>query len=780
MTMRLDAFELLHPRVQEAVLTLGWQALNPLQEKAIPLIIQEMRDAIICAPTSGGKTEAVFLPVLSHLVRSPAHSFQVLYVSPLKALINDQFDRLTSLCRSLNIPVHKWHGDVDDAKKRKFRKQPRGILLITPESLESNFLNFGNLVPSLYRHLNYVIIDELHAILDNERGIHLRSLLSRLFDAIGSRPRCFALSATLADPHASKVFINPEAAESVVIIQDLSNRRQIKVKVKTFSASSGAAEEGYGESGGRCTLDTLGKIAQDILQNFQDSSNLIFANNRKTVELLADYLRHREQTLAESSAEFALHHGSLSAQVRHKTEMALKSGLPTNALCTSSLELGIDIGAIAAVAQIDPTWSVTALVQRLGRSGRRGDQPSVLRLYVRSEWPDEKSGLDGLLFPRLLHGVASINLLLAGWLEPSTPPRMHLSTLTHQVLSKLKEFGALPAIDIYKSLCQRGPFRRVTSTDFATLLRGLCREALIEQTPEGDIVLGLTGERITSAPDFYAAFATHLEFSVRHMARHIGKLPVSFGIKPGECMILNGRRWLIEAINWRCRTIWVTPSKGRKAPVFRGEGGELHSEIFAEMRRLLRGNQRPTWLDPEGQEQLGVAREAAERIGLLERDVVDGEGEIHWFPWVGTRASMTLALWAKHQNLECSKDFLSLKYPGLSMSKFESHLKKLIERDVDPFELAALFPTKQFERFDSYINEALLIKANAIDRLDLIAAKQAAHLALSQLQDTKSSGSSPQHDAFPYGPRRRPNGGSWNCANGLQMNGNTRHDFSSS
>src|SRR5260221_1899726 len=183
--MQTHSFELLHPKVQQVVNDLGWDRFYPVQEEAIRCFASDHSDLIIAAPTSGGKTEAIFLPILSELVSKPGIAVQVLCISPLKALINDQYARVTKLCRTLGIAVNRWHGDVPLNSKRRLRQLPSGILFITPESLESGFVNSPHEILKLYRNLDYIVVDELHAMLDTERGIHVRSLIARLMAAIG-------------------------------------------------------------------------------------------------------------------------------------------------------------------------------------------------------------------------------------------------------------------------------------------------------------------------------------------------------------------------------------------------------------------------------------------------------------------------------------------------------------------------------------------------------------------------------------------------------------------
>ena len=728
--MDKPAFELLQPRVQQVVHDLGWASLYPVQEAAIQCFAADGSDLIVSAPTCGGKTEAVFLPILSQLVHKPAASVQVLCVSPLKALINDQYTRLTKLCRTLDITVNRWHGDVPLNSKRQLRERPRGILFITPESLESGFINYSHQIVSLYRNLDYVVVDELHAMLESQRGMHARSLLARLFAAIKRRPRCFGLSATLADPVAARAFLNLDHPDSVHMLIDKSPPRPLEVAVVSSSSQWGLDTQAEGEQEYRGFKSPLAPIAEDLRGFLADGTSLVFANSRRTVEELADLLRAEGELAVDGEAAVVLHHGSLSARVRRKTESLLKSGEPARAICTSSLELGIDIGAIEAVAQIDPPWSVSSMVQRLGRSGRLPGSTRQFRLYVRMAPPNDNAALTDLLHPQLLQAVAMVRLLLKGWLEPVRGQHMHLSTLVHQILSLLKETGGQNGVKLYRSLCQEGPFRLVTPSDFKVLLQGLHGHHLIEQDAEGILFLGLAGERITSAPGFYAAFVTPVELTVRWEATELGRLPAIASLKKGQCLLLNGRRWLVDAIAWESKSIWVSPTDRKQAPVFLGSGGEIDDRVFQEMRAVLLGQDEPQWLDATGQEVLRSARETARRAGLHQGDVLDLDDAVQWFPWCGTRSMQTLELWAQDEGLDCTRDALSLTFTGMSPEQLEGCMSQITDGTLDGVRLAALMANKTVERFDSCINEDLLDKANSKSRLNLAGAARAARRAI--------------------------------------------------
>ncbi|MBI5387753.1 MAG: DEAD/DEAH box helicase [Verrucomicrobia bacterium] len=754
--MSEPVFSLLHPGAQEAIWKMGWKAFKPIQVQSIHAICETKNHLVVCAQTAGGKTEAAFLPIISRLAAEPQPSVQALYVGPLKALINDQFHRLEELCAKLDIPVHRWHGDVPANQKKALRDKPGGILLITPESLESNFINFGAQVPRVYRHLSFVVIDELHSFLSNVRGIHLQSLLSRLSVAAGCSPRLVGLSATLADPLAARAFLAPDAVESVQVIEDTSAKREIKFGIKSFlkkpqekkrptrrltpeqalaladglSSASDANEKGLKDllerrvtpadpSVGNPEEDELDEIADDIIKNFSLSTNLIFGNSKQSIEVLADRLHERVRREKWPADPFVVHHGSLSKDLREDAEATLKSGVPTTALCSSTLEMGIDIGHVRAVGQLDTPWSVASLVQRLGRSGRRAGEAAILRMYVREESPHVGSTLTDLLYPDLLRAIAMTRLMLTKWLEPFDQNRLHLSTLTHQVLSCLKQTGGMRAADLHRALCFRGPFRSVTQAQFAGLLRGLAEHDLVEQVPTGELILALVGERITASFDFYAAFQSTEEFPIRCGSEEIGKLPADIVPPVGEHLILAGKRWRVVEILLDQKLVLVVLSPGGKAPPFQGGGGEIHTHVVREMKAVLLGEDEPAYLDPNSKLLLRAARRTARTVGLAEKDIIVGRQGIQWFPWVGTRALLTLSLLAKSAKISHETDRISITYELPSLDVFREHLRQITASEPNAIALARLIPVKAVEKYDDFVPEALLDEANARSRLSL-------------------------------------------------------------
>ena len=722
--MNTPSLDLLHTKVQAIINRKGWTGLYPIQEEAIQVVLETDSDLIISAPTSAGKTEAGFLPVLSRIMDRQVNSFSVIYIAPLKALINDQFERLQGLLSGSPVPVHRWHGDVEQSRKQALRSKPQGVLLITPESLESCFINYGHRVRQFLGSVEFVIIDELHAFLESERGMQVRSLLSRLAEMTGTRARRIGLSATLADATSAQLFLNEDCPDRVAVVSDRTPRPR---KTVILSVVQGAEQE---EAGHEHATDSLDWIAQDIDEHFGRSTNLIFANNRRTVELLADRLR----SMGGTESRYHLHHGSLSRQVRLLTEMALKSEDSVNAVCTSTLELGIDIGDVEQIAQINPPASVAALVQRVGRSGRRGDRPSALRMYVQIQAPASNAPLSDLLVPRLLQAIALVQLMEQGWLEPQNSDRPHLSTMVHQVLSVLKQHGGVSIERLFDTLSKAGPFRRHSRSDFQMLLAGLQDHDLIRPDSEGFYVLTLKGEKITNRPDFYAAFSSPAEMVVRHGSEEIGKLPVGIGLREGDCILLDARRWEIKEIQWKKRTTWVTAVKYAKPPVFLGSPGDVHARVHEEMKAILHGNRIPPWLDDQSIALLEGSRGAAQCAGLLTSDVLVRESGIHWFPWAGSCGLRTLAVWAELVGVKASMDSLSLNYPGMSVADFKRHLSGFTT--ADPLTLARLLPDRQRQKFDRYVHPDLLDRANEVDRLDIKTAQECILRALRLLNET--------------------------------------------
>ena len=369
-----QAFDLLAEPIRRWIWQKGWTSLRDIQERAIPYLIDGNEDLIITAATAGGKTEAAFLPLISRAyTTATGEGFDLVYVGPLRALINDQFRRLEDLCEALDMPVHPWHGDVSQAVKTRARKNPRGNPADHSRIARSHVrpARYGG--TRLFADTQAIVIDELHALLDSERGVHLRSLLTRLELSVGRRIRRVGLSATLGDMALANAYLRPEAPEKVGQLVSRSDGQELRIQLRAYIAGRRTEhpdpEDADPNGADAQDLSATRAVGEHIFDKLRGHNNLVFAGSRGHVELYSDLLRGmcEERHLPN---EFFPHHASLSREHRGFVEKRLKDGsLPVTAICTSTLELGIDIGDVACVGQIGAPWSVAALRQRLGRSG---------------------------------------------------------------------------------------------------------------------------------------------------------------------------------------------------------------------------------------------------------------------------------------------------------------------------------------------------------------------------------------------------------------------------
>jgi ATP-dependent Lhr-like helicase len=673
-------------------------------------------DVLISAPTAGGKTEAAFLPLASRLASRPAtRGFGILYLSPLKALINDQHRRLEPLFEAVDLPVHRWHGDVSADAKAKARKNPSGLVLITPESLEALFVRRGREVKGMFQALDAIVVDELHAFIGSERGIQLMSLLARLEACTGRRIDRIGLSATLGDLSLAAEALRLGEGDKVRRIEG-QGEAALRVQVRGYwrdRVVPGADDDQQGI--------WKRQIADHLFETLRLGKNLVFANSRDNVEEVTDLLRTRtdQERLPEA---FYAHHGNLSREHREFVEARLKDETrPATAVCTSTLELGIDIGAIDAIAQVGPPYTVSSLRQRLGRSGRRPGKPAVIRFYIDELRPDAQAGLLQRLNLNLVQSIAMVRLLTQKWCEPPLAGGLHLSTLTQQTLAVIAERGGATAGALYDQLCRRGPFHEVRPELYADLLRALARPEteLIEQAPDGLILLGRIGERIVDHFDFYAVFISPDEYQVRHDSRNIGRLTMDRPRAPGDLILLAGRRWRIETVDEPAKVITVTPSSAALKPGFIGEAGGVHGKVAAEMRQVLASDEPYAFMDATAAEMLHLARDAyAQFRGSGSVQTAFEGSALYLAPWVGHRSLQTLAGGLRLAGIDAGVAEMMIRVadpPGQAAHA----LRRLVESPPAANDVASQLSPLINQKYHPYLTGELLIADAARAMIDL-------------------------------------------------------------
>jgi ATP-dependent Lhr-like helicase len=726
------SFERLDTRIQQWIWRSGWAELRDAQERAIPYILDGRRDVIIAAATAAGKTEAAFLPILTRLLESDPIDGVALYVSPLKALINDQWGRLDQLCEELEVSVVPWHGDVVQSRKSRFLKNPAGCILITPESLEAMFYNKGSLVKVLFANLRYVVVDELHSFMGSERGKQMQSLLTRLEVALKRSIPRIGLSATLGDIQLAAEFLRPGDAQDVAIVSSEEKSGGTKVLVKGYldlppplTDAQVAEKQEAGEEVG--FEDTTGvgvvSIARHLYQNLRGTNNLIFPNSRQQVERYTSLLRSLSEE-AGTPPEFWPHHGNLSKEMREETEKALKqTERPASAVATSTLELGIDIGMVASVAQIGPAPAVSSLRQRLGRSGRRAGTPAILRGYVLEPPLDVKSPLADTLREGMVQLIAQIELLKEKWFEPPRAEGMHLSTLIQQTLSIIGQYGAVTAAQAYALLCKTGPFRAVTEQDYLVLLRALIKQDILQKDSDGALLHGKAGEAIANHYTFYAAFSSPDEYRLVNHGRVLGALPITFPVSVGEYLLFGGRRWKVELVDISQKVVEVTQARAGRAPAFGGTAGIVHTRVRQKMRDVLATETTFGYLDPGAQDLLRGARQAFRSAGLQNHQRFQGADGLKLFLWQGDEIQNTLALLFKSQGLNAKNEGLCVALETSDSEQLDDTVRLLLKKEpLIAEELLQEAETLAVEKWDTLVPTPLRERNYASLFLDIPAA----------------------------------------------------------
>ena len=728
-----SAFARLDVRVQRWIWEQNWHELRDVQEEAIHAILDGGRDIILASPTASGKTEAAFLPICSQLAGDPNGSVRALYVSPLKALINDQFPRIERLCEHLDIPVHRWHGDVSASPKRALLKHPSGILLITPESLEALFVLRGHEIARVFSQLAYIVVDELHSFLGAERGRQMQSLLHRLETAIGRRAQRIGLSATLGESRLAADFLRPGHADTVQVITSQADGQDAKIQLRGYAPPP---HDDTPTVCGEADAAVQNDIALHLFDTLRYEHHLIFPNRRQEVELYADRLRE----LCEANGLpplFLPHHGSLSKILREEAEARLKDDArPASLICTTTLELGIDVGIVASVAQIGVPPTVASLRQRVGRSGRRGDPP-ILRVYITEEDTGADAAPQDAIRANLVQSIATIQLMLARWTEPPLDNAPHPSTLVQQTLSYIAQCSGATAAELWRVLCHTGPFASVDQRAYGAFLRCLAGHGLLMQSGDGTLLLGGRGEWLVNNYHFYAAFSHSEEYRLLTTSgQTLGTLPVTRLPQRNRHIIFAGRRWKIVNVDADTKTILLTATEKWGLVDFDGIGGLVHDRVRQEMRRLYMSEDVPRFLDPNARLLLAQGRERFASYRLDRQPLVQHGEDTVLFCWRGDRILHTLAAQLRGGGLDVEEEGHALTIEHTNPAQAANALRQLAAQG--PAEASDLLPScdgMMLEKHDGYTPPEMLGAHYAARYLDAPGVWDALNTLLALIQN---------------------------------------------
>jgi ATP-dependent Lhr-like helicase len=660
-------FDRYAPFIQRAIWNAGWEALRPAQIACALAILDRRNDVLIATPTASGKTEAWAFPVLTDIAERARQGVKVLYVSPVKALINDQAWRLQPICEAGDIPLHLWHQDITQAHKNRMVQAPGGVLMTTPESLESILGNRRDFVHQLFSELEYAVIDEVHSLAASDRGIQVGMQLHRLTAIARGRVRTIALSATVGDTALIQAYVNPHRPEEVEVIAG-----ELGVDRRTLYRHDHVHHAG-------ATLPLVAVRA--VYQRTAGRRAIAFCPTRRAVEDLAAKLNATAQQQGNPTS-FLAHHSSLSKQERERVEGQMRTALdPTVIVATSTLELGIDIGDLDLVVDVNATPTVAGRRQRCGRTGRQDGQDQILYAITTDGLSDRvlqtrQTVVDRIPW-RLLHNAAVADLHLRDrWAEASRPPQAAVHVFTQQMLQILKQERVMTPAELRDRLFDSRRFEAIRDATIevdgeqrsvaGAIFRHLLATGMVRRADERgrEVRVGENADRIVNHYDGLSVFQESVEFAVADGHRRIGSIAAR-RIHEGERFVLAGRPWLVTGVDERRRHVAVQLTDRGEAEEWHGDGGpEVAEEVVQRARDILLGRYEPLGaLGPETRAQLDGARRLAARFQFADRTWFPslrrhrqgpaqwwGERGGMWVPWRGSRAvdSALAALSAAH------------------------------------------------------------------------------------------------------------------------------------
>ncbi len=662
------AYELLSEPIRKYIRDKRWESLRPIQAAAITRIIETDNNYILASKTASGKTEAAFLPILSK-TNFNDQGVQVLYISPLIALINDQFLRIEDLCQGLEITVTKWHGEANRTLKKALLNTPNGIVLITPESIEAMFVNNAYNLKKLFGNLQYIVIDEIHSFLGNDRGLQLASLLSRLRQINAKKCITIGLSATIGDDNYIEVKKLIGDIDKTKVLLDRGKKETI-AKFKFFKNDK---------------VELPLSLIKELYKETSNHKVLIFPNSRAKTEEISVKLK-KIATIVGGHQNYYSHHSSIDKEIREDIEHFAKNNERFNfgIACTSTLELGIDIGSVDKIIQIDSTHSVASLVQRIGRSGRRTGEKSIVGMYTTDKWS-------------LLQSFASWLLYKKDFLEPITTAKKPFDILLHQILSIIKETSGTTLQILIHKISLNTTFQHIEQNEFNQLISYLKEKEYLELI-RNELIIGIEGEKIVNSREFYSVFKTEQNFKVIASGRKIGEIPYSPQVIPNENILLAAKVWKIKDIDLEAKKILVKPANDGKRPMFFGNGGDIHPMIRFEMLNILKSSEQYDELDTECMKIIHELRfdfknYTPENLNL-ERPLIQKDSKTILFTFTGTKINKTL----------------NLLFGLIEIESFINEKESSIEINASANDLSLIFKKiiNQKSNIEDYLNDLLM------------------------------------------------------------------------
>ena len=644
----MDSFDLLHPALQHHIVnSLGWRELRPFQEQVIPNVIAGDH-LIILAPTAGGKTEAAFFPTLSRMLTEDWPGLSVLYVCPIKALLNNLDHRLSHYCELLGRRSGLWHGDVGTSARKKILREPPNCLLTTPESLEVMLVSRSVDEQRMFENLQMIIVDEVHAFAGDDRGWHLLSVLERVSKLAGREIQRIGLSATVGNPE--------------VLLQWLAGNCS-RTKSVAYPPQSVATQADV-------QIDYVGSLenaATVISKLHRGEKRLVFLDSRAGTEDLGLMLRSLDINTFVT-------HSSLSQEERHRTEKAFAEETDCVIVATSVLELGIDVGDLDRVIQIDAPLTVASFLQRMGRTGRRsGSTRNCLMLATKPE--------------RLLQAAALTELWESGFVEPIVPPPEPYHILSQQLMALALQESGIGRLDWFKWIEGVYGFSQLPKESIDELVRWMIETEILSDD-SGLLWLGAKGEQTFGRQNFmelFSVFMTPPIFRVLHGRQEIGQVDESALLAKQDgprVLSLGGNAWKVNYIDWQRKIAFVEPTDVLGRTRWPGSGLGLSYKICKAMQSILcRSDQSDRW-SKRCKAEIDRLRDdfswlQADSTSLL----LESGDRWSWWTFAGAKANATLAYYlAQDINSTVSSDGFSLKFSeGVTSDQIQTAQQVLMQ-----------------------------------------------------------------------------------------------------
>jgi len=553
----------LEPRILEAVRALGIESFTEPQEKAIPRI-RSGANVLLVAPTGIGKTEAALLPVLDHIVREAPEPTSCLYITPLRALNRDMLRRMTFFAERLGVRVAVRHGDTSPQERAAITRHPPDILITTPETFQILFT--GRRLREHLRSIRWVVVDEIHELASDERGAQLAIGLERLRDLVGHEFQRIGLSATVGSPEEVAAFLGGVGRDVEVIRVRIPKGLRIRVEMPAPSKGDTEISERLRVQVGQATA--LRRCYELIKEH---ASTLFFVNTRDTAEFLSSRLAawYQDPTIG-------VHHGSLSKDVRVQMEDDFKAGTLRALVCTSSLELGIDVGGADFVLQYNSPREVSRLVQRIGRSGHGVGEVSDGVILATHE--DDVS-----------EACAIARRALAEEIEALVVRKDNRSVLANQLVAIAVSERFASADQAYETVRRSWPFRDLNRKEFDDILAQLADLRILWSRD------GRLGRSSNSLPYFFENISmipdvrTYrvIDLSSRRVIGTLDEWFVAENAKLGQSFIMRGTAW--RFVDFKEDHVLVEPVKEiGDVPSWVGEDIPVPFEVAQEVGRIRR------------------------------------------------------------------------------------------------------------------------------------------------------------------------------------------------